>query len=301
MATKKTTKKVAKKAAEKPKRSLTTQKTARKRTHRKERSPRKRQAAKKAAKKRPVPAKTSEPKKETCFTIMPFGGYFDSYYKDIFRPAIKAAGLDPHRADDLYRPSAIINDIWSYTKNAKIILADLTGKNPNVFYELGLAHALAKPAILVTESLDDIPFDLRGLRIIQYDKNEPDWGNILKDKIESSIKEILESPETAVLPTFLNVKTTTSKPSLTPQEKEVVQLKQDVDMLQRELRNMRDVGSSKRLLNSAEEAEDLIRSYIEMMVPKTVIERRLADRGALPRWTRDKIEELLAERADYPE
>jgi len=48
-----------------------------------------------------------------------------------------------------------------------VLLADLTGKNPNVFYELGLAHALAKPVILIAETLDDIPFDLRALRVIQ--------------------------------------------------------------------------------------------------------------------------------------
>src|SRR5688500_9412198 len=112
---------------------------------------------------------------QTCFTIMPFGGWFDTYYTDIYVPAILEAGLTPHRADDLYRPSAIVHDIWDYTKQSRIVLADLTGKNPNVFYELGLAHALAKPAILVAQSMDDIPFDLRALRIILYDKNAPDW------------------------------------------------------------------------------------------------------------------------------
>src|SRR5690349_20368297 len=102
----------------------------------------------------PAPKPTAEEKpqenkkgraKPTCFAIMPFGGWFDDYYDDLYCPAIRAAGLEPKRADDLYRPSTIINDIWSYTQSAKIILADLTGKNPNVFYELGLAHALAKP------------------------------------------------------------------------------------------------------------------------------------------------------------
>src|SRR6266436_6612471 len=115
-------------------------------------------------------------RKPTCFTIMPFGEWLDDYYDELYCPTIKAAGLDPKRADDLYRPSTIINDIWSYTQSSKLILADLTGKNPNVFYELGLAHALAKPAILITESINDVPFDLRSLRVIVYDKNQPDWG-----------------------------------------------------------------------------------------------------------------------------
>src|SRR5712692_6893487 len=131
--------------------------------------------------------------KDICFTIMPFGGWLDDYYETIYCPAIQAVGLEPHRADDLFRPSTIVNDIWAYTKRAKLLIADLTGKNPNVFYELGLAHALGKPAILVAESMDDIPFDLRALRIITYDKNAPNWGNLLHQKVESAIREVLKS------------------------------------------------------------------------------------------------------------
>src|ERR1044071_4330712 len=94
------------------------------------------------------PAKQSA-NKETCFIIMPFGEWFDYYHDTIYVPAIESTGLIPRRADDLYRPSSIVNDIWALTQQAKVILADLSGKNPNVFYELGLAHAVAKPAILV--------------------------------------------------------------------------------------------------------------------------------------------------------
>ncbi len=91
--------------------------------------------------------------KGDCFVIMPFGGWLDDYYDEIYVPAIETSGLRAHRADDLFRPSTIVNDIWAYTKKAKLLIADLSGKNPNVFYELGLAHALAKPAILVAESM----------------------------------------------------------------------------------------------------------------------------------------------------
>src|ERR1041384_2996075 len=80
-----------------------------------------------------------------CFVIMPFGNWSDHYYEEVYVPAIESAGLIARRADDLYRPSAIVNDIWSLTKEARVILADLSGKNPNVFYELGLAHAIARP------------------------------------------------------------------------------------------------------------------------------------------------------------
>jgi hypothetical protein len=138
-----------------------------------------------------------------CFTIMPYGEWQDYYYETIYTPAIKASGLTPRRADDVYRPSAITHDIWVLTRQAKIILADLSGKNPNVFYELGLGHALAKPAILVTDSKEDIPFDLRSLRVIVYDTNHPAWGQILQETIQTAIREVLASPQEAVLPSFL--------------------------------------------------------------------------------------------------
>jgi hypothetical protein len=55
---------------------------------------------------------------------MPFGGWLDDYYETIYSPAIVSSGLTPHRADDLYRPSTIVNDIWAYTRKAKLLLAE---------------------------------------------------------------------------------------------------------------------------------------------------------------------------------
>lgn len=182
-----------------------------------------------------APPETKEPK-DICFTIMPFRGWFDRYYEEIFYPAIIAAGLQPHRADDLFRPSTIVGDIWDYTKRAKVILADLTGKNPNVFYELGLAHALSKPAVIVVETIDDIPFDLKGLRIIEYDKNCPSWDKILEVKITNSIREVLASPAESVPKAFIDVKPSDRGPAVTEDQKELAALRQDVEALKQSIR-----------------------------------------------------------------
>ncbi|HEX8178151.1 MAG TPA: hypothetical protein VF525_01270 [Pyrinomonadaceae bacterium] len=164
----------------------------------------KKSPAKKRPRPRPHPVVApTDGHENICFTIMPYGRWPDYYYDEIYAPAIKAAGLIPLRADDFYQPSAIIHDIWVLTSQAKVILADLTGKNPNVFYELGLGHALAKPAILVADATETIPFDLRSLRIILYDKDQPDWGALLKKAIQTAITEVLNSTENAALPTFL--------------------------------------------------------------------------------------------------
>lgn len=241
------------------------------------------------AKKRKTKSKRPAVPKEICFVIMPFGGWLDDYYQDIYCPAINAAGLEPHRADDLFRPSTIVTDIWVYTKKARLILADLSGKNPNVFYELGLAHALAKPAILVTESMEDVPFDLRALRVLVYDKNAPDWGDILGAKVEAAIREVLQAPAESVLPAFLDTKGSGPKPTLTPQEKEIVELRQKVDLLEDAVRmpdrirgRVDDIGPAA--------ARTLIREYIKDGVPEGIIVRRLVGLGPPVAWIKREID-----------
>lgn len=150
-----------------------------------------------------VQSEQEQPDESICFTIMPYGRWPDLYYDVIYRPAIEASGLIPKRADELSRPSAITHDIWVLANQAKVMLADLSGENPNVFYELGLGHALGKPAILITDSSEQVPFDLRSLRVIVYDKNKPDWGERLKKKIQIAIEEVMSSPADAVLLPFL--------------------------------------------------------------------------------------------------
>jgi len=176
-----------------------------------------------------------EDKKPNCFIIMPFGGWFDSYYREVYIPAIEEAGFVAKRADDLYRPGNIVNDIWNYTKEADIILADLTNKNPNVFYELGLAHAITKPAILITASMEDVPFDLRSLRVIEYDKNSSKWGELLQNKITLALKETLSNPERAIPPTFLEINKT-ERINVSSAEKEILELRDELESLKREFR-----------------------------------------------------------------
>lgn len=88
-----------------------------------------------------------------------------------------------------------------------MVLADVTGKNPNVFYELGLAHAAGKPAVIVTNDLRDVPFDLQGLRIIEYDKDHENWGAVLQKNITEALRATLADPARAVPTAFLDLPT----------------------------------------------------------------------------------------------
>jgi len=218
---------------------------------------------------------------------MPFGDWADDYYDNIYCPAIESAGLTPKRADDIYRPGTIINDIWSLTKNAKVILADLSEKNPNVLYELGLAHAIAKPVILMTESMDFVPFDLRALRVIVYDKNAPNWGDLVKESIQKAIKEVLSSPKEAILPTFLKVSETFAPP-VTRTEKKLLEMRQELELLKNEISSGRQVIEGERRIVRERfgpmEARKMMAYYSRKKVPKKQIVEKLVELGAPRRW-----------------
>ena len=104
---------------------------------------------------------------ETCFVMMPFAEPIGGYYKKIYEPAIEKAGLKPVRADnEIFGTGKIMDQVWSGINSAKVLVAELTTRNPNVFYELGIAHALRKPVVLVSSNDKDVPFDLHHIRVI---------------------------------------------------------------------------------------------------------------------------------------
>lgn len=135
----------------------------------------------------------------TCFVVQPFVTPFGLYYESIFKPAIEQAGLTPVRADaEIFGTGKVIDQIWRGINRAKVLVAELTTKNPNVFYELGLAHALRKPVILISSNQDDVPFDLRHIRVILYDQTDPFWGEKLIDKVADNIRSAISNPEEAI-------------------------------------------------------------------------------------------------------
>lgn len=70
----------------------------------------------------------------SCFVIMPFGPKFDLIYEEVFKPAIEETGLTCVRADEIFGSKRIMQDVWDTIRSARVILAELSGRNPNVFY-----------------------------------------------------------------------------------------------------------------------------------------------------------------------
>ena len=86
-------------------------------------------------------------------------------------------------------------DIWKSLRCARIVVAELTDRNPNVLYEVGLAHSLGKPVIIITRNQDDVPFDLKALRYRYYNTEDPFWGENLQKALTNMIQNLLKEEE----------------------------------------------------------------------------------------------------------
>lgn len=127
-----------------------------------------------------------------CFVLMPFGDTRDlqAVYRDHVKPVLERCGLRCERADDIYDVTGVMQSVWEGINKARIVVADLTERNANVFYELGIAHTLGKPVIMLAQSIDSVPFDLRHLRCIVYSYT-PRGARMLEENLERTIRTVL--------------------------------------------------------------------------------------------------------------
>lgn len=97
---------------------------------------------------------------------MPFNVEWSMDMYETFKEA--ADGFNVWRSDEEYRDDVIVQTIWEKINRARFVIADCTGKNPNVFYELGIAHTLGKPVFMCSQNRGDFPFDINHIRSFEY-------------------------------------------------------------------------------------------------------------------------------------
>jgi hypothetical protein len=132
------------------------------------------------------------------FVLMPFTeAWSDRVWKKHLKPAIERISCDPPlvalRADDLFG-SDVMYDIFESILRARIVIADITNRNANVFYELGIAHTLGKSVIILSQGIDHIPFDLLRFRHLLYDET-PGGCSRLEIAIMENIQDIVREVE----------------------------------------------------------------------------------------------------------
>lgn len=134
------------------------------------------------------------PESQYCcdvFMVMPFADKFQSIYSDYIKPVVESLDLVINRGDDFFSHRDIMDEIWLALVNCKFVIVDCTGRNANVFYELGIAHVIGKPTVLLTQDTNDLPFDIRGRRVISY-KDQSKGLTKLKTDLTELIPRILD-------------------------------------------------------------------------------------------------------------
>lgn len=124
-----------------------------------------------------------------CFVLMPFASEFTPIYEDHIVPICGSLGIPALRADGIFSNTPIIDDIRESVASAKVVIADLTTHNPNVFYEIGICHAIGKQVVLISQS-ENIPFDLRHLRCIIY-KYTPPGMKRFENALTATLQSVL--------------------------------------------------------------------------------------------------------------
>jgi hypothetical protein len=133
---------------------------------------------------------------KSVFVLQPFSHEFDSVFEAIITPAVRAAGGLVRRTDQISVVGSIIEEVYKAIEQAHVLICDISNSNPNVMYELGYAHALQKPVIMICHEPEHMPFDVRGLRVLYYD--------ISMANLSATVRELQELIQRAFQHVFIS-------------------------------------------------------------------------------------------------
>lgn len=126
-----------------------------------------------------------------CFVLMPFKEEMRPVYDDHIMKVCQKLNISVTRADQIFSINPVIDDILQSVREADILIADMTDNNPNVFYEIGICHAMKKQVILITQN-NTVPFDLNHIRRIQYDFTPRGMANF-EFNVEQTLKGLISN------------------------------------------------------------------------------------------------------------
>lgn len=185
----------------------------------------------------------------TCFFVTPIGAEgsdirkrSDLVYDYIVKPAADELGLVGLRADEMNNPGQITTQVMEQVLRSKLVVADLTGHNPNVFYEIAVRHGTAKPIVLIADKETALPFDVITMRTITFDYRDLRSADECKLSIVEHAKTALDSGviETPISAAFNMIEAQTG----TSQEQLMAQILQRLEALTRDQREVAStVGS----------------------------------------------------------
>jgi nucleoside 2-deoxyribosyltransferase len=171
--------------------------------------------------------------KKKGFVIMPFRKETETdrnlqrMYQLAIKPALELEGYECIRADEIQEQGLVLEHIVQAIDSADVVIADLTNDNPNVMYELGLAHARSKPVIMIAQNPEKAPFDLKAYRIVKYGTNLGEDAD-LKKEIRGALR-VVGKKEKSTNPVVRFLRYAASSEEIEKQQKEITELK-DLNM-----------------------------------------------------------------------
>jgi len=175
---------------------------------------------------------------KTCFVIAPIGAdgsdirlRSDQVLKHIIGPSAIECGYKPLRADQISEPGIITSQVIQHVVEDPLVIADLTGWNPNVFYEIALRHAMKKPIVQLINATEKIPFDVAASRTVHVDHRDLDSVARAKEEIVKQIKAVEKNPEEVDNPISVAVELQSLRRSDNPLEKgysEIITMLSDI-------------------------------------------------------------------------
>ena len=144
---------------------------------------------------------------KSCFVISPIGETdsdtrkrADQILKHVIKPAVEQCGYTATRADEIDQPGIITSQVIQRVVEDPLVIADLTERNPNVFYELAIRHALRKPLVQIIKKGEQIPFDVAGTRTVQVNHQDLDSVETAKEEIVNQIRSLEADPSALETP-----------------------------------------------------------------------------------------------------
>ena len=192
--------------------------------------------------------------KELCFVIMPISdqgdyptGHFTKVYEQIIKPAVEDAGYEAYRVDENNICDAIINKIFNAIQDCPMAICDLSNRNPNVLYELGLRQAYDKPVVLIQDDKTEKIFDISGISTVFY-KSTRQYEDVLeaREKIKNAILSTKEGKE-KTLTKVIQVNTATFFPMEVSQDDKTYAM---LERIYNEIKQLKD-GEKAVYWNSA--------------------------------------------------
>jgi len=176
---------------------------------------------------KPAAVKQDEKKNgKICFVIAPIDKpdsdirkRSDQVFNHIISPVVTPMGYRPVRADHISEPGIITSQIIQHVVDSPLVVADLTGRNPNVFYELAIRHAIKRPLVQLIKSGEQIPFDVAGTRTISIDVNDLDSADMAKKELTKQIESIEKGKSEADTPISVALDLKILKESENPEQR----------------------------------------------------------------------------------